>query len=70
MQGMGIFVKTLNGKTFTLGVQPVDTIQEVKLKIQEEEGIPPDQQRLIGRVANALKQLEDDYTLSEYNIQH
>ena len=63
--GMQIFVKTLTGKLITLEVEPSDSIENVKTKVQDKEGIPPEQQHLIFR----SQELEDHLTLGYYNVQ-
>ena len=67
---MQIFVKTRTGKTFTLEVDPNETIENVKSKMQDKEGITPDQQGLsVGKLLeDGGVPLEDSLTLVDYNI--
>mmetsp|Transcript_73416 Transcript_73416/g.147842 ORF Transcript_73416/g.147842 Transcript_73416/m.147842 type:complete len:131 (+) Transcript_73416:92-484(+) len=63
--GMQLMVKTLDGKTVTVEAEEEDTIEDIKNKIMEKEGVPVDQQRLIF----GGKQLDSDKTLADYDVQ-
>lgn len=59
-----LFVKTLTGKTITISFNSYTTVNELKLKIQDKDGVPPDQQRIVF----AGKELENGRTVSDYNL--
>ena len=63
--GMPVLIEASAGSPFAVNIETTDTIGKLKEKIQEHQGIPPDQQRLIFQG----KQLEDDFQVAYYNLQ-
>merc|ERR1712157_73557 len=63
--GMQLFVKTLTGKTVSIEVEEGEAIEDVKAKIAEKEGVPPEQQRIIF----GGQQLQDGKTIDDYDIE-